>query len=613
MLFMVAFVLEHSIDSEAFVVNRGTCKNDGRRFGSPALRAQYSWGEQPHRQDFREQQQSQRQQQQQYRPIPSMPSELFQKLTQSQLELLAHSLTLPGKPTASKIKSIALYLPQENVRTGQLEFLPAIIYPDPKSERVFIAPEASAGVPPTLPKTLTKLPGFSHATALLPGYPMVSSDEGVPGVGVVEEVLCDAKSSNRGAALSIPLFSGPQTVGVLLVWPTITSGSNESCYETVWTDADKKQISRAAQSLSVALSMDNERTVLQMQTQMFRTVLSDSLHQVKNPLQALRTYSKILQRRVANTREGAFEDDRFGLPQLLELAQHLTTQSDRMVDLLLPIDSLVNSLEPNLKKLGPATTSAFEKSSSLVRWEPFQPTSSSDTIEYVRERSKPDLNSTDFSRSLIFPLSVSTTSSGTAKNTGRRSQQRERPMSEPAILGDFEMAFVPDVLDPVITTFQAIAMEEGIDFDVIESEDDMPGVMLCPKSLQEAVCNVLDNAFRYCALPKETSVFNYNPSPKVRLRLFSNQEPLNVGVTILIEDNGPGIRPTERDAVFERGFRSPRTKSLVEGSGIGLDIGRSLVKRMGGKLDVADNKEIPGSLDGTVMRFVLFRNPCVKL
>ena len=155
---------------------------------------------------------------------------------------------------------------------------------------------------PPLPRTLTKLPGFAHATTLLPGYPMVSSDKGVPGVGVVEEVLCDAKSSQRGAALSIPLFSGPQTVGVLLVWPIIPFFANHSNpsgsgADSVWTDADKKQISRAAQSLSVALSMDNERTILQKQSQMFRDVLADSLHQVRNPLQALRTYCKLLQRR----------------------------------------------------------------------------------------------------------------------------------------------------------------------------------------------------------------------------------------------------------------------------------------------------------------------------
>ena len=44
---------------------------------------------------------------------------------------------------------------------------------------------------PTMPKTLMKLPGFAHATMLLPQCPMMSSDHNNPGIGVVEEVMCD--------------------------------------------------------------------------------------------------------------------------------------------------------------------------------------------------------------------------------------------------------------------------------------------------------------------------------------------------------------------------------------------------------------------------------------
>ena len=100
-------------------------------------------------------------------PIPVMPSDMFRQMAQSQLELLANSLSSPrnhnpSKPQ-SKVQSMILYLPAENVLTGQLEFTPAVLYPDPSTERVFIASDAASGQAPTLPKTLTKLPGFSHA------------------------------------------------------------------------------------------------------------------------------------------------------------------------------------------------------------------------------------------------------------------------------------------------------------------------------------------------------------------------------------------------------------------------------------------------------------------
>ena len=80
---------------------------------------------------------------------------------------------------------------------------------------------------------------------------MVSSDS--PGVGSVEEVMCDP--SIKMSALSVPLFQGRQTVGVLLVWlhlPDVAS-------DPQWTKGEKEQISSAAQSLSLALSMDSER------------------------------------------------------------------------------------------------------------------------------------------------------------------------------------------------------------------------------------------------------------------------------------------------------------------------------------------------------------------
>ena len=251
----------------------------------------------------------------------------------------------------------------------------------------------------------------------------------------------------------------------------------------------------------------------------------------------------------------------------------------------------------------------------MVRWEPFQSQpSATDTSQLIRNYSHRETNSTiEFSRSLTFPPLAS------AQNDfgAIRQPQREMDKQEPTTVGDFEMemSFVPDVLDPIISAFQAIAMDGGIDFDVMQNDEDnddddeLPGVLLCPKSLQEAVCNVLDNAFRYSVLPKHNSVFTYNPSPRVRLRILPNQAPLDVGVTILVEDNGPGIRPTERNQVFERGFRSPSTKSIVEGTGIGLDISRALIKRMGGRLDVFNNGDVPDSLDGAVLRFILFRNP----
>ena len=420
------------------------------------------------------------------RPIPTMPSQLFQRMALSQLELLAHSLSEPGKPiTSSKVESMALYLPQENLKTGQLEFLPIVLYPDPTTERVFIASNAGSGVAPTLPKTLTILPGFAHAATLLPGYPMISSSS-EPGVGVIEEVMCDARSKNKAAALSVPLLSGPRTVGVLLVSPSVNS---KLTGEHFWTDFDKQQVFRAAQSLSMALSMDNERNILQAQNSAFREGLSDSLHQVKNPLQALRTYGKLLQRQIVNAQT---DRDRIGMtPQLLELTESLLTQSERVIDLLVPMDSLIDTLETTKKPLYLNPAKNDTGSRSLVLWQEqshFLPWET-ETLEFARD------NSTIMEFTSHDPNFRNEEVEYQVESTGRSSAPS--PCGIPStVVGDLdlEMTFVSDLLEPIFAAFSAIGMERGIKFEVVQDSEELPGVIAAPRSLQEAVCNVIDNA-----------------------------------------------------------------------------------------------------------------------
>lgn len=493
---------------------------------------------------------------------------------------------------------MALYLPQENVKTGQLEFLPAVLYPPPSSDRVFLASEAGSGVAPSLPKILTKLPGFAHATSLIPGYPMVSSssnEEDAGSIGVAEEVMCDPITKNT--ALSVPLFFGSQTVGVLLVWPSVHAKREGA---SVWTEQDRQQVSRAAQSLSLALSMDKERSALQEQTDYFRETLSNSLHQVKNPLQALRTYGKLLQQRIANS-----EDEVAGRApkSLLHLAQQLSVQSDRVVDLLLPMDDLVDG-GPPLYLLNPSEPQYH----ALTKWQGNNETAI--TTDGWANQTEEFSNSKE--RHSIPKQDASADSSRRQPNTNSAKQEEaatpwsSTTTSSSSSAVEVEMSFIPDVLEPILSGFEVIASERGIDFQVVQQNDELPGVTVSPTCLQEAVSNVIDNAFKYAVLPKPDSGFTRNPSPRVCVRLSANEKPLAPGVTILVQDNGPGIRKEELEDVFQRGFRSEST-SAVEGSGIGLDISRSLISRMGGLIEVAqgDDNEA-SSLDGAAMKLVFF-------
>ena len=535
-------------------------------------------------------------------PIPAMPSDMFRRMAHSQLELLAFSLTAPGDSSESKVESMALYLPQENVLNGQLEFTPVVLYPDPNTERVFIASDAASGQAPTLPRTLTKLPGFAHATTLLPGYPMMSSDSDNPGIGVVEEVMCDARNRNKPAALSVPLLSGSQTVGVLLVSPSLGSDPNQG---NVWTDLDREQVSRAAQSLSMALSMDSERNVLKEQNNAFREGLSDSLHQVKSPLQALRTYGKLLQRQLASTTEL-----RSGTPALLELTERLMVQSERVIDLMVPMDTLVENLEQSTRlALQPAKVEPPK--SLVVRSKPFQLLPwEKETLDFARENST---SNEHFNDTKYREFSQKRLTREAARQKPRHIPLRSVPRSSTTgVVGELEveMTFVADVLEPITSAFFALAPERGIQFEVIQDSSELPGVMAAPKALQEAISNILDNAFKYVLLPKDGSPFSKNPAPHVRLRMMSTRGSES-GVIIVVEDNGPGIREDDYEAIFQRGFRAEKTSDLP-GSGIGLDISRTLVEGMGGSLEVAHSEEFKNALNGAIIKCTLLRRRATK-
>lgn len=343
------------------------------------------------------------------------------------------------------------------------------------------------------------------------------------------------------------------------------------------------KISRVAYSLSMVLMMDTERMksemevqVTQMQVEHLRVALSENLHQIKNPVQALRTFGKLLQRKVA------LEEQLGPLGKstpLRNLADNLVIQSDRVSDLLLPMDSLLNALEPDVtdrylvgrdeKKLGNDITALSGS------------------------------NATSTKGALIVSLT---------SDRAKVQRKRQSRLSRITNVGDFEleMSFLTDVLGPIIAAESAIAKENGVEFVCSGTDEDneLPGVLICPKSLQEALSNLLNNAIKYSAIGPDGSV---NIDPVVKLTLAPNDTLVKAGVSIFIEDNGLGIPPSDRDSVFVRGYRGSVVKTRTPGDGIGLAVGRELISRMGGVVEILDQG--PGMLAGATFCITLFRSP----
>jgi two-component system OmpR family sensor kinase len=84
----------------------------------------------------------------------------------------------------------------------------------------------------------------------------------------------------------------------------------------------------------------------------------------------------------------------------------------------------------------------------------------------------------------------------------------------------------------------------------------------------EALANIIDNAIKYA------------PGSPIRI---TTAAPHAGTVEIAVADDGPGIPPEDREAIFERFFRGA-SRGEVEGSGLGLAIAKRAIERAGGTL-----------------------------
>lgn len=95
------------------------------------------------------------------------------------------------------------------------------------------------------------------------------------------------------------------------------------------------------------------------------------------------------------------------------------------------------------------------------------------------------------------------------------------------------------------------------------------------RDLMELLGNLIENAFKY----GETQV-------RVSLRGEAGS------LTVAVEDDGPGVPPTHRKTVLQRGVRAD---AATEGQGLGLAIAAELAEDYGGRLTIADSAALGGA------------------
>lgn len=92
--------------------------------------------------------------------------------------------------------------------------------------------------------------------------------------------------------------------------------------------------------------------------------------------------------------------------------------------------------------------------------------------------------------------------------------------------------------------------------------------------LSSAIMNIIDNAITYS-------------QGKSMIKVRTRNE--GAGISIEIEDNGPGIPSNEQELVFKKAYRIRSGNKLPEGFGLGLYLARTSVEKNGGKLSLSSD------------------------
>ena len=148
----------------------------------------------------------------------------------------------------------------------------------------------------------------------------------------------------------------------------------------------------------------------------------------------------------------------------------------------------------------------------------------------------------------------------------------------------FQPVMLRDIITGVVELYDATAEANGVMLavDVVGE----PTTLGDKDLLASATANLVDNALKYGA------------SPGTTVRIGTRQE--RETVSIVVQDDGPGIPPDERAKVVTRFYRIDRSRSLP-GNGLGLAIVTAISHLHGGNLS------LEGAGPGLIARIVLPR------
>jgi len=332
--------------------------------------------------------------------------------------------------------------------------------------------------------------------------------------------------------------------------------------DRVWTEREHLQIEQIARTISVACGVDQRSRWLEHQLQTStqkqlpqqqiydhqHDVFDDLIHQFRNPLTALRTFGKLLMRRLQTT------DRNFGV------AESIVRESDRLQELLQQFKTALDLELPEL------ATWEEPRTPPLLRGQ------SEDSAEQSGETFPPGHLACDIQHSSEY--SESETSSNQFDQLSQSEQPTIDVSSSATYLTGHEICTSPcalfEVLAPVLNVAWAIAQDHNVILQV-DLAPNLPLVSADQRGLQEVFSNLIDNAIKYT--PSGGQVL-------VRAHCSSGDEQ-----ALIIADTGLGIPDIDQEHLFQRHFRGVQVDGNIPGTGLGLAIARDLLTKMDGRIE----------------------------
>ncbi|MFD1120926.1 sensor histidine kinase [Methylophilus flavus] len=153
-------------------------------------------------------------------------------------------------------------------------------------------------------------------------------------------------------------------------------------------------------------------------------------------------------------------------------------------------------------------------------------------------------------------------------------QDVERELKRARLMGDVYTSQQTDLeieVPRLVATLQKIYSEKQVAF--AWQHDTQTRLMIDREDMLELLGNVLDNAFKWCR-------------GQVQLNITGHS-----GITIVVEDDGPGSTAPELETLLQRGMRMDESKP---GSGLGLAIVQDIVQHYHGTIALDHSARLGG-------------------